>query len=298
MLTLTPVLTVSQPPIFSEGYNDQDSLGAQIEGQFIRNTAVIWGPIPGFQAGLPTIAYLEQCDLMFEGGTPFPNKHAAFFAESQAGDQTPPLNPFLSAVINDYGRNRNCDFIDVLIDDGVFDTLASFQPYTDCGLLEFDPDFKKLAWVIDLEAQDFGPALGAEFHGFEFNLPSTSTLDVRIQVRNQGGEERFAIDNLRIIADGDAGLAVDYNHDGTANAAVYTVCVMGDRPTRRRLVTTCVRATTCRWSQLLPSRSRPRRGLPLWPWASPQSRGGGADFVGAGDDAPSGDSFAGRGVSC
>jgi hypothetical protein len=79
--------TSAQTTIFSEGFNDAESTTFVLEGSFIRDPNNMWSPIPGFQRGLPNIAYWEAGDLMHDGVTPFPAKRATFFAESQTGDR-------------------------------------------------------------------------------------------------------------------------------------------------------------------------------------------------------------------
>ncbi|QDU90295.1 hypothetical protein Pla175_36980 [Pirellulimonas nuda] len=115
------------------------------------------------------------------------------------------------------------DYLRILIDsddDQVFETLAEFLPKSNIG----DIDFNRMALAIDVNAEIYSTVLGLELQSFEFALPSAANLALRIEVVNNGGVELVAIDNLKIIGDGDPGGVVgDYNGDGMVDAADYTV---------------------------------------------------------------------------
>jgi|GEM_PF-3082199 len=89
---------------------------------------------------------------------------------------------------------ENFDYIRILTDDnadGEFDVLAEFT-----ALEEFDTDFPGFLLAPD------GTALGPEFQTFTFDLPSAESLDLRIDVFNNAGDEIVGIDNIRVTGEG------------------------------------------------------------------------------------------------
>ena len=103
----------------------------------------------------------------------------------------------------------NFDYIRLLTDDngdGTFDILAEFLAVED-----FDSEF------FGFLADEDGTPLQTEFQTFSFDLPSSATLDLRIDVFTNEGVERVGIDNIRIVGEGDD-LPGDYNDDGVLDA--------------------------------------------------------------------------------
>ncbi len=103
----------------------------------------------------------------------------------------------------------NFDFIRILTDDdsdGEFDILTEFLAVED-----FDSDF------FGLLADEDGTPLNTEFQTFTLALPSTATLDLRIDVFTNDGVERVGIDNIRIVGEG-ADVPGDFDGDGSLTA--------------------------------------------------------------------------------
>ena len=100
------------------------------------------------------------------------------------------------------------DFIRILTDDnndGEFDILGEFLADDD-----FDSDL--FGFLIG----DDGRELNTEFQEFVFDLPSSSSLALRIDVFTNDGNERVGIDNIRVV--GENLLEGDFNDDGVLDA--------------------------------------------------------------------------------
>ena len=111
---------------------------------------------------------------------------------------------------SEFDAPENFDFIRILVDDnadGEFDVLTEFLAVED-----FDDDF------FGYLASDEGTILNSEFQTFSFSLPSTSTLDIRIDVFTNAGDERVGIDNIRVIGEGVV-IPGDFDNDGILGAS-------------------------------------------------------------------------------
>lgn len=111
---------------------------------------------------------------------------------------------------NAFDNPDNFDFIRILTDDdgdGEFDILTEFLAEED-----FESD------IFGFLASEDGTPLETSFQSFTFELPSTSTLGLRIDVFTNASDERIGIDNVRVIGDG-VSLTGDFNNDGTLDAA-------------------------------------------------------------------------------
>ena len=103
----------------------------------------------------------------------------------------------------------NFDYIRVLTDDdldGEFDVLTEFLAVDD-----LDSDFFGF-----LAAED-GTILYTEFQTLTFDLPSSATLDLRIDVFTDATNERVGIDHIRVIGEGNLPPG-DFNVDGVLDA--------------------------------------------------------------------------------
>lgn len=121
-------------------------------------------------------------------------------AASEGAEDVP--GPYENSVDNP----DNFDFIRVLTDDngdGEFDILTEFLAIED-----IDSDF------IGYFAAEDGTVLNSQFQTFTFDLPSATTLDLRIDVFTNDGNERIGIDDIRVIGQGGGNLVGDCNIDG------------------------------------------------------------------------------------
>ena len=110
---------------------------------------------------------------------------------------------------NPFDNPDDFDFIRIFTDDdgnGEFDLLTEFVAIDD-----FDSD------AFGFLASEDGTELVTEFQTFTFDLPSTSTLGLRIEVFTNAGDERVGIDNIRVLGDGTI-LPGDFNNDGILDA--------------------------------------------------------------------------------
>lgn len=109
---------------------------------------------------------------------------------------------------NTFDNPENFDFIRVLTDDngdGEFELLTEFAAIDDPG----EEFFGHLA-------SEDGTVLNAEFQMFSFDLPKTTSLDLRIDVFTDAGDERIGIDDIRVVGEGN--LPGDCSGDGTLDA--------------------------------------------------------------------------------
>lgn len=109
---------------------------------------------------------------------------------------------------DEFNNPENFDFIRVLTDDdgdGEFDVLTEFVAAD-----EFDSDFPGF-----LAAED-GTILNPEFQTLTFDLPTSPSLDLRIDVFTNAGDEVIGIDNLRVIGEGTV-VVGDCNGDGVVD---------------------------------------------------------------------------------
>lgn len=123
---------------------------------------------------------------------------------------------------NELDAPDNFDYIRLLVDDnadGEFEILSEFLAVDD-----FDDEF------FGFLASEEGNILSTEFQTFSFPLPSTSNLDIRIDVFTNAGDERVGIDNIRVIGEGVV-LDGDFNSDGVLDATdidLLTAAINGD----------------------------------------------------------------------
>ena len=93
---------------------------------------------------------------------------------------------------------NNILLIEARLDDGPFEALGGFAgTATNTAALLF-------TGVRDNVPDLSSPALNSTFHNFTFDIfGQGSTLELRINVRLNGGGEEYAFDNLRIVGDDD-----------------------------------------------------------------------------------------------
>ncbi|HAP64435.1 MAG TPA: hypothetical protein DCR93_34780, partial [Cytophagales bacterium] len=93
----------------------------------------------------------------------------------------------------DYATRSNGDYVlvEYQVDAGTFDTLAFFST-------AFNASSQRLEW--DTDGNGFGDSLtSGDFTQYSFNIPETgSTLNLRMSMRTDAGDEEIALDNFLV----------------------------------------------------------------------------------------------------